>query len=174
MFLSPKNGWEDIGFDNYSDSRLFHRGFIPLILLAALSVFCRYFYHSDASLVVLLQQSIICFLKYFSTYYIAHFFFSYYLPGCISIPTSYSRISTFLIYSVSLSVFVTLVENCIPVQLDIFFLVPLYLLYIMWRAITYLSISFNGVTKFIVLSVVTIITPPIVVQELFNLIVPEL
>lgn len=173
LMLSPLKGWEDVSYDGFDAHRIFSKGFIPLILFCALTVFCRWFYHDDASLPVLFQQAIICFLKYFAGYYIAVFCFSLYLPICIDGEISANKSSTFILYGLSLLAFVNILQNCAPLDIAVLYLIPLYVFYILWRGIRYLSVSFSGVTTFLCLCLFSICAPPYIIQFLFNLVVSE-
>lgn len=173
LVLAPVKGWEDIAIDNYDSRRLLTKGFVPFIILVALTVFFKAIYHTDASLIVLLQQSIVCFLKYFVSYFLAAFIFTLYLPTCIEGELSMQHCLTFVIYGLGLLALINIVKNCIPVELAIAFVMPLYALYILWRGLQYMNISFNGVVRFILLIFFGVIAPPYLLQYLFNLILPE-
>ena len=173
LILAPVKGWEDIAIDDYDSRRLLTKGFIPFIIVASMTVFIKAFYHSDASIVILLQQSIVCFLKYFASYFLAAFVFTLYLPTCIEGELSMQRCLTFVIYGLGLLALINIVKNCIPVELAIVFVMPIYALYILWRGLQYMNISFNGVGIFILLIIFGLLMPPYLLQYLFNLILPE-
>lgn len=162
-----------MSYDNTDARKLLIYGFIPMIFIAALTVFVRCFYHSDVSQVALLQQSIVCFIKYLVTVYIAGYFFSIIMPLCVDGAVNDNKYHTFIILSLSLVVILNIVQNCIPVELPLLHLVIVYIVYVMWRGLRYLTISFNGVIRFLILDVLTIILPPYVIQLIFNVLVPE-
>lgn len=173
LILSPVKGWEDVAIDDYDSRRLLLNGLIPLIAVAALTVPVKALYHTDASMVILLQQAIVCFLKYFASYFLTAFIFTLYLPTCIEGELSMKRCLTFSIYGIGLLALVNIIKNCIPVELAIAFVMPLYVLYILWRGLTYMSISFQGVGTFILLIIFGLIAPPYLLQYLFNFILPQ-
>lgn len=173
LILSPVKGWEDVSYDGFDSHKMFTKGFLPLISFCALTVFCKWFYHDDASAVVLFQQAIVCFLKYFAGYYLAMFCFSLYMPVCTDSHVSLGKCATFVIYSLSLLTFVNILQNCAPLDMAVLYLMPLYVFYIMWRSIRYMSVSFNGVATFLCLCFFSIIVPPYLIQFLFNLVLAE-
>lgn len=173
LILSPVKGWEDISFDGYDSRDLLVKGFIPLIAVTSLSVFMKLIYVADASAVVLLQQAIICFLKYFASYFLANFVFTLYLPLYVDGDFSLKKCCTFIIYGLSLLAFVNLLQNCVPVDLAVLYIMPIYALYILWRGIRYLSVSFNGVGYFLIMTICAVIFPPYLLQYLFNIVVPS-
>lgn len=173
LIFSPTKGWEDVSADGYDSNALLRKGLVPFIIIASLTVLLKWFYHTDASIVVLLQQAIVCFLKYFATFYLAVFVFTLYLPTCISGELSMNRCNTFLLYGVGLLALVNLIENCMPVELALVFIMPVYVLFILWRGLRYMEISFSGVGTFLLMIIFSIIAPPYVLQYLFNLVIPE-
>lgn len=174
LILAPKKGWEDVSGDGFDSRVLLTRGLIPFIAIVALSVFAKYFYVADASFVGLLQQSIVCFLKFFAAYFLASFVFTLYLPTMIDGEISLKKCHTYIIYGVGLLALVNFVENIVPVELAIMFLMPVYVLYILWRSLRYMSVSFDGVPRYMVMTLCAIILPPYIIQYLFNLILPRL
>ena len=171
LVLSPLHGWEDVSFDGYSSRKLLLYGFIPLMAVTAGSVFLESLYHADITFVLLLQQAIVTFLKFFASYYLACFSFSLLMPLCTDGNVSSNKNHTFIIYSLSLLALIDLLGNCIPMELSLIYLMPLYALYIMWRGLRYLAISFSGVGNFLLLCVFTVLLPPYLIQLLFGLLI---
>ncbi len=173
LILSPLKGWEDVSADGFDARELLIKGFIPFVAIVALTVPVKYFFVADASIVVLIQQAVVCFIKYFVSYFIAGFVFTLYLPGCIDGEFSMRKCHTFIIYGLGLLALINLIQNCIPVELAISFVMPIYAMYILWRGLRYLSVSFNGVGSFLIMTICAIILPPYLLQYLFNLILPQ-
>lgn len=173
LILAPKKGWEDISADGFDSQRLLRQGFIPFVFISAMTVFVEYLYITDASLLILLQQSIVCFLKYFVGYFLATFVFTLYLPSCIDGELSMKRCHTFILYGLGLLAFINIIQNCIPVELAISFVMPIYALFILWRGLQYMSISFNGVGTFVLMIIFSIIFPPYLLQYLFDLVMSQ-
>lgn len=174
LVLAPVKGWEDVEADNFSGRDLLVKGFIPFIVLTSLTVLLRLAYHPDIHIAGALQQMVVCFIKYFVSYYLTVFLFTLYLPTCIEGEISMKKCHTFIVYGVGLLAAVNIIQNCIPVELALSFLMPIYVLYIMWRGLRYMHISFNGIGTFILLVIFALIAPPYALQYLFNFILPKL
>ncbi|MDE7412115.1 MAG: hypothetical protein K2M94_08770 [Paramuribaculum sp.] len=171
LILSPRKGWEDISYDGFHARELFRKGFMPLVCFCSLSVFLRLFYHADASFAVVLEQAVVCVLKYLVAYYIAAFVFSVFMPVLSDNLPSLSKVHTFLIYSLGLMITLNIAMNCIPMDVALLYLLPLYFYFIMWRGIGFMAISFKGAFGFL-MCCGSILVPPIVIQFLFNLVIP--
>lgn len=172
LILSPVNGWEDAEADDFDSHQLLTRGLLPFLALTAATVFVGLFYYHEAPISSFIAQSIICFIKYLATYYFAIFFFTLYLPVCIDGELSVNKLNTFVNYGVGMLAFINILTNCLPVDLAFLYILPAYVAFVLWRGLYYLNISFDGVSKFIVLILLAIIAPPYLLQYLFNFIIP--
>lgn len=171
LVLSPRRGWEDIAIDNVPPQKLLLSGYLPLIIITALTCLPALWYHSDATVAVVIERVISCFVKYLVGYYLAIFFFSLYMPSCTGGEVSPNKNATFIIYSLGLLAMFNILTNLLPMVPDMLYLLPVYLVFIMWRGITYMEVKFNGVVTFLILSLLTVIVPPFLLQNLFNLII---
>lgn len=173
LLLSPLKGWEDVDNDGFDAHRLFTKGLLPFLAITSVSVWLQLIYPHDGSAVVALEQMIVCFVKFFATYYLALFFFTLYLPTLTEMEFSMQKCTTFIIYGVGIVALINLVQNCMPVDVPLLLVLPVYAVYVLWRALRYLTISFGGVIKFILLIIFTLVAPPYILQYLFNFIVPS-
>lgn len=173
LILSPRRGWEDIDADDFDARSLLTGGFIPLVVVTAALTLLSIVYHSEASWIGAVEQVIACLVKYIATYYLASFFFSLYIPTCTDGIMSLNKNHTFIIYSLSLLALLNLINNCLPMVPDMMYLLPFYVIFIMWRGLEYMEVKFNGVIKFIVLCVLTIVVVPFLLQFLFNFVIPD-
>lgn len=174
LILAPVKGWEDVSGDGFDSRELLTRGLIPFLVIVALSVFVRLFYVVDGTFVAALQQCIVCFLKYFASFFLASFVFTIYLPTMVDGGLNMTKCHTFIIYGIGLLALVNFIENIVPVELAIMYIMPVYVLYILWRAIRYMSVTFEGVGRFLIMTLCAVILPPYLIQYLFNLILPKL
>ncbi len=168
LILAPAKGWEDVSADGLDDTALLKKGLIPFLVLTALSSFVGMFSDVDVLFISILQQSIITFIKYFATYYLACLVFTLYLPSCISGEFSLKKCHTYITYGITLLAVVNIIENCIPVELAVVYIMPIYVLYILWRGLRYMSVSFDGVGTFLLITILSILLPPYALQYLFN------
>ncbi len=173
LMLSPRRGWEDVAIDDIPSQKLMLNGFIPLVIIASATCLPAYWYHSGISLVGVIEQMIACLVKYVASFYIASFFMSLYIPTCTGGEMSLNKNHTFIIYSLSLLVVLNVLTNLLPMVPDMLYLLPIYVLFIMWRGINYMEIKFEGVMQFIILDIFAVILPPFILQYLFNLVIPS-
>lgn len=174
LILSPVKGWEDVEIDGEPPRSLLVRGVIPVSLLAALTILLPSTTdYTTTSFLIALVQAVGCFLSFFATYYVAVFAFTLYMPQAVT-GTAYNpvRCPTLIAYGLGIPALLLSVVHCIPVDLAISFLIPLYTFYILWRGIRYMDVSFSGVPTFILLIIFSLILPPYIFRWFFSLILP--
>lgn len=170
VVLSPRRGWEDASYDGYNAAKLFKEGFLPFILLVSATIFVRALMHEEFEWLTLSFQAFVCFLKYFLTYYIAHTVMLYYLPGATDVPMSEKRTAAFLVYTIGILGAINIIANLMPVDTAVVYMLPLYLLIVIWRGTRFMAVKYENRTTFTIASVLSIVFPPILIQLLFNLI----
>lgn len=170
LVLSPKRGWEDIAVDDIPANKLLTGGFIPLIIVDALSCLTGYLYHNDTSTLAVIASMISSVVMFLVPYFLASFFFSLYIPACTGGTMSMNKNHTFIIYSLSIMVVMDIMTHLLPMVPDMIFLLPIYVLFIMWRGLAYMEVKFDGVISFLVLNILTVLLPPFVINYLFKLI----
>ena len=141
IILSPKRGWEDASYDGYDAEKLFKNGFLPFIIIVGASVFMRSVMHEDFEWITLALQSFVCFLKYFLTYFIGHTVLTYYLPSASDVPYSEKRTTAYLVYTIGILGIVNILANCMPVDMAIIYMLPLYLLIVFWRGTRFMAVN---------------------------------
>ena len=67
---------------------------------------------------------------------------------------------------------INIFQNLLPIDIAIVYVLPVYVLYVMWRGLRYMRISFTGVSKFLLLDIFAVIAPPYLLQYLFDFIIP--
>ncbi len=172
LFVSPGRGWEDISYSGKPYKQLTTEGLYPLLGVAALSVFVGYFYNNEYTLVDLLQQSIITFVKYFVTLYLAGILFTTYVHKMIDGELNDKKNYTFIIYNIALLATYSTIENCLPIQLAFVKFLPLYSAIIIWKGTRYIGVKQDSILEFTILGVAALIVPPYVISWIFNAIIP--
>lgn len=170
LVLSPKRGWEDIAVDDIPANRLLTGGFIPLIIVNALSCLTGFLYHDDISTLAIVASMISSVVMFLVPYFLASFFFSLYIPSCTGGTMRMNKNHTFIIYSLSIMVVMDILIHLLPMVPDMIFLLPIYVLFIMWRGLAYMEVKFDGVISFLVLNILTVLLPPFIFNYLFKLI----
>ena len=170
LIISPTNGWEDISHKGSDAKRLASEGLYPLLGIAAISTFIRFFYDNDLTLISLIQHSIVVFVQFFVTYFIALFTFSLHLGKLIEGEINEKRSMTYITYSIAVLAFIKIIENCIPINFSLMEFLPIYAAIIMWRGDRYMAVKKEKQGFFITLFIFSIIVPPYLINYLFNLV----
>jgi hypothetical protein len=172
LILSPAKGWEDISFDGADERGITRFGLCPFLLLTALTVPVQMLYHADLGWLTMLQQGIITFIKFLVTYYIGVFILSMYLPGLTSGEVTEKRVHTFCAYIVGIIAVIDILQNCIPTDIAVLYLLPVYVVFIIWRGVSYMTVEAAHDIRFVVMSSLSLILPAYLIQLLFNLVLP--
>lgn len=170
LLLSPNHGWEDIAYDNPPLRRLMVSGFVPWLLLAAVSSLVSFFYSGDYNGLMMVIAVLVMFLKYFVTYFIAGFLFQMFIPFLSKGAYVENNCNTLVMMSISLLALIGIIRNCVPVDMPVVNFFPLYVLLIMWRGNRYVKVPRINGWRFTVLCFLSTLLPPFLLQTLFNLI----
>lgn len=73
-------------------------------------------------------------------------------------------------YSIGILGLVNILANFMPVDMAIVYMLPLYLLIVFWRGTRFMAINYNSRATFTIVSVLSIMFPPFIIQILFNLV----
>jgi len=170
LLISPGNGWEDISHQGSDAKRLAIEGLYPFLGITAISTFIGLFYDPDLNLVIALQRSIVTFIQYFVTYFVAIFLFSAYLNKCVEGELNEKRNMTFITYSIASLALIKIIENCIPIELSLLQFLPVYVAVIMWKGSRYMAVKSNKVGQYMILTISSIIIPVYLIKYLFDFI----
>ena len=94
----------------------------------------------------------------------------YYLPGATDVPMSEKLTAAFLVYTIGILGAINIIANLMPVDTAVVYMLPLYLLIVIWRGTRFMAVKYENRTTFTIASVLSIVFPPILIQLLFNLI----
>lgn len=173
LIISPAKGWEDIAAVGVDPRKLCSDGFYPLLGVTACSEFIRRLYDSDLGFVSLIQDAIITFVGYFVAYFLASFLFSIFLGRVIDGEPNEKKYHTFAIYNLSILALITIIANCLPMELSIVQFLPVFTIVVMWMGKRYLAVREEKSFTFIFLSAVAILVMPYLLGYLFNMVVPN-
>lgn len=171
LILSPVQGWADIALAEVPTRRLLLHGLLPLLAVVALTSFLPGFYHpGQATWTALMQHAIVSFMKFFVSYFIAVFAFSWCLHRFSDAPSEY-RSQTFAIFNLAMLSLIDLVENCLPIELTVVNFLAIYVAIVMLRGTHYLAVREASTSRFMVFAIATVIAPPYLLGVLLELIV---
>lgn len=171
LLMSPTNGWEDAAYDDPAGRRLLAGGFVPWLVLAALTALVPVAYGHSGGVLEMTVSVLGMFLKYFVSYFISLFAFQFFLPFLVREDVEERHISVFLMLGFGLLALVGMIKNCVPVDLPVLNFFPLYVLLIMWRGCRFLCVPQVNGFRFTMLCFFAVLLPPALLKLLFDFIV---
>lgn len=169
LIVSPFKGWDNIARHDEDVPILLNQGFYPLVGITSLSAFIQYFYAISPKVVTYVENVVITFVAFVISYFLSSFLFSFFLKKMTDTEVKESSYNTFILYSLSCLAIITIIENCMPMQLSIVEFLPIFVLLVMWLGNKYLHISENKGVVFIIFCAFAILVPPYLFSYLFSL-----
>ena len=167
LAMSPAKGWEDIAAGADSSRRTLTRGLLPVIGVAALTVFIGAFYALRPSFGALLIGSVITFAKYSITYFVGVAVLTFALPRLAegAIPERES-VEIFCAYSVGLMAVIGTLENLLPMQLSLLQFLPLLVIVVMCLGRNFLNINEKRIFQFAAVVTLSLVLPVFLIGSL--------
>lgn len=172
LIVSPANGWKDISKYKIPKDLILRKLYYPLLAILALTSFVGFFYSGGKGLAFYIQFAAINFARYFFGYLISIFLISNVIEFKEEGKSISDRLHVFVLYNYSILVIIEIIENILPIPSAILDLLPLYLIYVIWKGMKFLKIE-NGETKFLILSSIIILLPPFLLKFILNLLLPN-
>lgn len=172
LVLSPGKGWEDISHEGREPKEIASDGMYPLFGIASLSAFVSFFYNDDCTLIGMLQHAIIIFVQYFIAYFIATFLYSVYAEKFVDGEVNEKKSQTMIAYSLALLSIITIIGNCLPMELSLVQFLPVYVALVIWKGCKYMAVNNERVGQYMFFAIVSVILPPVLLGYMFNLIIP--
>lgn len=169
LVLSPGNGWEDIASASISPREIALKGYYPLIMLTAVSVFAQWVWHHSADFTLLFMRMIITAIVYFIGYFFGVFILSVFLEPCLEGRYDEARAQTFTLYTLGLLAVISLLINCLPVSQILLFFLPIYVGIIQWKGVAYMGVRPDKAGVFMFIAVLGVLCPPYLFYFLFSL-----
>lgn len=172
LIISPGKGWVDVAAVGESPQQLATSGFYPLLGITACSAFLPRIYDNNLTLPVLIESAVVTFVSYFIAYFLASALMSATIGKVSTDNPGDKKINTFILYNLSILALITLIRNCLPMELSLVQFMPLFVLVIMWAGRQYLNIAEGNIPSFLLLCALFILLPPYVVGYVFKLLMP--
>lgn len=163
---------EDISCAGTEPHQLVSEGFYPLLGIASASAFLRLLYNRALTLGGVLQDAIVIFAQYFVSFFIANYIMLTMLPRCVNGEVNEKRVSTFLVYNLSLLALITIIENVTPIELSLVQFLPIIVAVVIWKGCRYMAISEHQTGRFMLISILTVIGLPLLLGYFFHLLAP--
>lgn len=170
LLISPARGWEDISAAGVAPGRLTRAGFYPLLAIAVISCLVKLIYKNDPAYTFIpaLIAAVITFTKYFVTLFLASYAFSIFMPSIAGSANTHFKNLTCITYCLGILVLINILSNLLPIDLVIVAMLPLYVIFVVFKAARYLDVEDEREGQFMILSILTLIAPPYIISFIFN------
>ncbi len=168
LILTPGSGWEDVSGSAVDRAMPLRQYLFGLFGLTAITVFAELFHVDNASFALALIKSVGVFASLFVTYFIAREVFVAFLPDMLDTEFSVVKSEAVISYTLSIPAIIMMVFNLLPERLALYYITPVLVALIFWKADAYLGVSKDKNWHFVMLGIFGLILPPILIQELFG------
>lgn len=166
LILSPLNGWDDLAEHNPDPEELLRRGLFPMMGVAAATEFLAFAYSSGVKIAAVLIAAVGDFGAYFVSVYIARLLFETYFERLCGTQLDRHRANLLIVSGIGLMVLFRIIANCLPWQLIILQLLPVYVVLVLSRATTFMSIPKRSEMRFLGLSAGALVGVPLIIYYL--------
>ena len=164
ILFNPAEGWKTLRRSRISNEALQSACFYPLLALLALSKFSEFFYSVKVSLQEVVTQAIIAFVSYFLGYFCIIFILNLLLSKPVSKNFDSNFGKCYITIGLSTLALFAIIPNLLPMLWPILIFLPLWTIYLLYKGSRYFKLSESQVLKFLVLTVVSIIGLPLLID----------
>lgn len=170
LTINPARGWEDVSHDGELPSMLCRDGFYPLLGFTALTCAANFLkVDMTPTLISVIQDAIITFSVYFATLFFAEFVFGVTMSKISDKEPSPRKNSTVIIYALSMMAVINIIINLVPIDLAVLKFLPVYVGFVLYKSMRYLSVPQERTGHFMFMSLFSIIAVPYALIMLFHL-----
>lgn len=171
LILSPAKGWEDVSADGRQPAVICRDGLYPLLGLYALSGFIQLLYVPDLTLVKAIEGAIVDFGTYFVSYFLGALIMEQLIGNIVSGEPNRRKVETISAYAIGLLALIGIVEHCVPTDLTLVRLLPIFVALIIYKADRYLAVKPGDDIRYLFISVVALVIVPLFVHYTLALII---
>lgn len=172
LIISPSKGWTDVAAVGEQPQQLAASGFYPFLGITACSEFIPRIYDKHLTLPMLIESAVVTFVSYFVAYFLASALMSATISHVSGDNPGEKKINTFIIYNLAILALITLVRNCLPMELSLVQFMPLFVLIVMWAGRQYLNVDEGRIPSFLLICALFILIPPYLIGYIFKMLMP--
>ena len=170
LIANPVKGWEQIAKYSVPKEIFQAKLFFPIIGVLAVTSFVQFFYNQDESLAYYLQYSIIKIAQFYFGYIISAYLLQNIYSKFFTEQDDQNRLHIFVLYNITVLMGISIVENFFPPNMiDIFNVLPLYVVFIIWKGYSFMNINIPE-PRFIIIFTLAIMVPNMILNSFFKLI----
>ena len=151
---------------------LMHRGLLPLLALTSLSEFAALFWEQGLKFGTVLIRAVVDFGTYFSAYFLAALILEQLMPNIVSGEPNRKKIETCSVYIIAMLCIIRIIENCVPAELTLIKLLPVFVALIVYKADRYLAVKPGDDIRFMLIGVIALILMPLLLHYVLFLLIP--
>lgn len=172
IMFQPVEGWKDLRRRGLRFEELQTGCFYPLLAVLAISKFAEYFYSVNVSLAQLVTEAIVAFVSFFFGFYSIQMVLSWILPEEVAVKMEERYGKEYLIISLSTLAIFSILTDLLPMLWPILIFLPIWTLYIMFKGVRFFKLDPSKEMKFYILTVVSVIGIPLLLEWGLNFIMP--
>lgn len=172
LVLSPSRGWDDISEHPITARLVIEKGFYPLLSIVGITAMLNGLY-GDApySYGRQLQIAITQIVALFGSQMLATAIFEAVLPKVAGCPKDVNRFTLVCVYCMSLMALITIITNLCPIQLALFWFLPLLVAVVAWQAREFLGVNRFLQGQYVFFAVIVLVIMPIALAYILGLLI---
>ncbi|MCH5235722.1 MAG: hypothetical protein J1E16_10545 [Muribaculaceae bacterium] len=172
IMFNPVQGWKTLRRSKISVESLQSSCFYPLLALLAISNFADFFYSVNVNLSQVITLAVVSFVSFFFGYFCIQMVLNWFLPKEVANIFENKFGKEYILISLSTLALFTLITNLLPMLWPILIFLPIWTLYLMFKAVRFFKFQIKEEMKFFVLSGSATIGIPLLIDWGLNAILP--
>lgn len=171
LLLAPSKGWEDVSASAIGFDEVVRRGYIPLIVVTALSEFIPLAYVHSLTFLNALGGAIAIGAGMFASLYAARLFLEAVLTRFVDRSVNAVKVGNLAVYMLGLDCFYRIFSNLLPATLTFLAFLPLISIVVLFKSATYLGVDEERIINYLVLGFTGVVIVPFAICWMLSLII---
>ena len=171
LILAPARGWEDISATDSSFENLVRKGYIPLVIIAALSEFIPLAYVGTLTFLEALESCIAIGGGLFASLFAARLLLDVTLKRYIDPDLSDAKIANLALYLLGLDCYYRIFANILPASLTFLSFLPLISIVVLFKSTTYMGIGEDRAINYLIITFTGVVALPLIICKLLSIII---
>ena len=171
LLLSPARGWEDVSASDLSYENLLRKGFVPLLIITALSEFVQLAYSPSLTFWGAFGGAIAIGGGLFASLYAARLFLDVTLSRYINSKVNLIKVNTMVTYMIGLDCFYRILADVLPATMTFLSFLPLISILVLFKSTAYIEVPEDKVVNYLLLTFAGVIVFPVFICALLLLII---
>lgn len=172
IMFNPVEGWKALRRSQLSVESLQSSCFYPLLSILAVSKFAVYFYNVNVNLSQVITEAVVAFVAYFFGYFCTLMTLPLFISKDASEKFEEKFGKQYIIIALSTLVLFSIVTDLLPMIWPILIFLPIWTLYLMFKAVRFFKLSEKEEIKFFIISSVMVIGYPLLIDWGLNSVMP--